>query len=191
MKFQWRTLDKARREIRVLDLDAGVSTSPLNGHLRHISLDVLEKPLYETISYAWGETTLAEHILVAGGVINIPASAVSALQYMRLPDKSRALWIDCICIDQQDEMEKNHQVALMSDIYTNSQQTLSYIGEDDGTAAKAFEGIELIHKVLRKQAKGSIDLSQIHHMEMGTADLLRLQGIEPAIRGILTRPYFR
>jgi hypothetical protein len=159
--------------------------------LRHVSLDVLEKPLYETISYAWGETTLAGHILVDGGVINIPASAVSALQYMRLPDKSRTLWIDCICIDQQDEMEKNHQVALMSDIYTNSHQTLSFIGEDDGTAAKAFEGIKLMHKMLTCQAMGSIDLSQLHHMKMGAADLLRLQGMEPAIRGILTRPYFR
>lgn len=191
MKFQWRTLDKARREIRVLDLDAGIDTSPLSGHLRHISLEVPEKLRYETISYAWGETTLAGHVLVDGGIINIPASAVSALQHMRLPDKPRALWIDCICIDQQHEIEKSHQVALMSDIYIDSYQTLSYIGEDDGTAAKAFEGIELMHKVLRKQAKGSIDLSQLHHMEMRTADLLRLQGMEPAIRGILARPYFR
>ena len=191
MKFQWRALNRTRLEIRVLDLDAGIAKSPLSGHLRHVSLDVPERPRYETISYAWGETTLAGHILVDGGIINIPASAVFALQCMRMPDKQRALWIDCICIDQQDEMEKNHQVALMPDIYTNSHQTLSYIGEDDGTATKAFEGINLMHKVLIHEAKGSIDLSQLHHMEMRTADLLRLRGMGPAIRGILTRPYFR
>lgn len=191
MKFQWRTLDKTRSQIRILDLDAGVAKSPLSGHLRHVSLDVLEKPRYETISYAWGETTLAGHISVDSGIINIPASAVSALRHMRMPDKPRALWIDCICIDQQDDMEKNHQVALMSEIYTYSHQTLSYIGEDDGSAAEAFEGIKLMHRVLARRARGGIELSQLHRLEMRGADFSKLQGTETAIQRMLTRPYFR
>ncbi|KAI8937880.1 hypothetical protein NX059_005567 [Plenodomus lindquistii] len=41
------------------------------------------------------------------------------------------LWIDNIAIDQSNSEEKNHQVALMAQIYSQASQVLVYLGEDD------------------------------------------------------------
>ena len=100
-----------------------------------------DKPVYETISYAWGATALVDNISVDGKNIPIPASAGSALRCMRFPDKTRTLWIDCICIDQFDDLEKGHQVGLMAEIFEKSITTLAHLGDDDGnTGEGAFNG---------------------------------------------------
>jgi len=39
------------------------------------------------------------------------------------------LWIDAICIDQIDVLERNHQVALMGQIYSKAQAVLMWLGE--------------------------------------------------------------
>ncbi|KAH7403173.1 heterokaryon incompatibility protein-domain-containing protein [Cadophora sp. MPI-SDFR-AT-0126] len=40
------------------------------------------------------------------------------------------LWIDAICIDQRNVVEKGTQVAMMGDIYSNSSQVLVWLGSD-------------------------------------------------------------
>ena len=193
MDYRWRPLDKSRQEIRVLILDAGIGEASLSGQLQHVFLDEPNRLRYETISYAWGATALVGRIRVSGRLTCIPASTVSALRCMRLSNEPRALWIDCICIDQQDDSERNHQVAIMSDIYSNSQQTLSDIGEDDGTVGKAFEDISSLYEVLNRLARGTIDLSQLHHTSMNVEhmDFPRLESTALPIRCVLMRPYFR
>jgi hypothetical protein len=45
------------------------------------------------------------------------------------------LWIDQICIDQETTEEKNHQVSMMSSIYSNASRVITYFGpacEDRG-----------------------------------------------------------
>jgi hypothetical protein len=151
MGYQWQPLDSTRREIRVLDLDAGAEESLLRGCLRHVSMNALRKPQYETVSYAWGERTLVETILIGDKTMSIPASAASALRCMRLPEQNRTLWIDCICIDQDDNLEKGQQVRLMADIYTSSICTLAFIGNDEALGQRAFHGMTSLCNTLGKE----------------------------------------
>lgn len=48
------------------------------------------------------------------------------------------LWVDAICINQEDVPERNHQVALMSRIYSQSKTTLIWIGDKDATSWPAI-----------------------------------------------------
>lgn len=54
------------------------------------------------------------------------------------------MWIDQICINQEDEAEKVQQVRLMSDIYHSAFSTIIWLGPGGQNTAEAME---LIHEV--------------------------------------------
>ena len=199
IEYQWGPLDTGRKEIRVLDLVSGAGDTPLVGRLRHAFLDESEKPAYETISYAWGDTALVDNISVDGETIPIPASAGSALRRMRSPDRTRAFWIDCICIAQHDAREKGHQVGLMADIFQNSMGTLAHLGDDDGdTAERAFHGFKVIYKAwidavdAEQAAEGFTEkIGSIEDIEIQNWSSLRETIDLVAMRDVLLKPYFR
>ncbi|KAH7361167.1 hypothetical protein BKA66DRAFT_396649, partial [Pyrenochaeta sp. MPI-SDFR-AT-0127] len=44
------------------------------------------------------------------------------------------LWVDAICIDQNDLIERNHQVGLIGQIYSNATLVLTWGGKSDEDA---------------------------------------------------------
>jgi hypothetical protein len=52
--------------------------------------------------------------------MDVPASSGKVLRRLRYPDKTRALCIDALCINQNDHVKEGSQVALISEIYGNS-----------------------------------------------------------------------
>lgn len=49
----------------------------------------------------------------------------TALRHLRHPTETITLWIDQICFDQKNTVEKNAQVPLMSQIYRQAEEVLS------------------------------------------------------------------
>lgn len=191
MTYKWEPLDKTRQEIRVLDLKAGTESSPLDAHIRHVFLDGHIKPQYETISYAWGDDALTKSILVNDKRIGIPASAASALCCMRLPDKTRTVWIDCICIDQIDNnVEKAHQVGLMAEIFSSCSQTLGFLGDDDGTAQHAFSGFRMLYDAMMEEDGDTLPFKEMYKRNIPGLESLCNMIQWSAIAGILRRRYF-
>lgn len=196
VRYRWRPLDKARQEIRVLNLDCGPGDAPLIGRLEHVSLDEPDKPHYETISYAWGDTALMENCLVDNEDIPIPASAAAALRCMRSPVETLILWIDCICIDQNNDHEKGHQVGLMADIFQNSCGTLAHLGDGDGnTAKRAFEDLTKVAEAWLESLNGEREpdgtYGKIPDRELQNWSSLRESIDFVAIQAIMKKPYFR
>jgi hypothetical protein len=87
---------------------------------------------YEALSYVWGQSPKSEDkVMDCGGhTIRIKPNLALALRRLRLPDKERALWVDAICINQDDLREKSLQVSLMREIYANAQQVIIWLGDD-------------------------------------------------------------
>lgn len=54
----------------------------------------------------------------------------AALKRLRLQNQSRVLWVDAICINQDDTSEKSFQVAMMSQIYSKTTKGLLWLGEE-------------------------------------------------------------
>ena len=54
----------------------------------------------------------------------------AALKRLRLQNQSRVLWVDAICINQDDTCEKSFQVAMMSQIYSKTTMGLLWLGEE-------------------------------------------------------------
>ena len=135
--YQYSPL-KHDRDIRLLYLLPGSGKAPLSCSLRIVSL--LELPVYEAISYTWGEPIFSASIeCFSKGQLPITENLSKALFHLRLADRIRVLWVDAICINQQDLIERSHQVTLLRDTFERAENVIVWLGEDTGDANEAFE----------------------------------------------------
>jgi hypothetical protein len=66
---------------------------------------------------------------VEGAELRITVNLELALRYLRLSHGPRTLWVDAICIDQNNIDERNQQVRLMKDIYSSCIRDLIWLGK--------------------------------------------------------------
>ncbi|CAH0054825.1 unnamed protein product [Clonostachys solani] len=127
----------AGRQTRLLTLSKGELGDPL-----HIQLKV--RPFkagleYEALSYTWANDTGkrgATHIVYYGvswDVIKVTENCANALRRLRYRSRPRTLWVDAICINQEDVAERSHQVDMMAEIYACAKQVVIYLGEQEPT----------------------------------------------------------
>jgi hypothetical protein len=95
-------------------------------------VDMIESPDYNALSYAWDADSPDSEVLCQGFMVPITRNCKSALQKIR--DGPRKLWelplyVDAICINQSSTNERNHQVRLMGQLYSNAQTVLCWFGD--------------------------------------------------------------
>ena len=141
--------------IRILTLNPSHDpASRLSGRLTIESLDTAEP--YDTISYVWGAPVRTQSIYLDGtsgsSPLPLTTSIHGALRRLRFPERSRRLWADQVCINQDDVAERSRQVRLMNRIYRGAAQVLVWLGEDnDGVAEEAATMIERLASVFRDE----------------------------------------
>ena len=156
-RFEYTPLNPERKEIRLLtfedDTDAGIpdETKPLRCSVNVVSPFDTPKVSYNAVSYCWGEEPPLERIILNGKEAMVPASAIRALRTVCHPVHGRqnlAVWIDAVCIDQTNDEEKNHQVAMMGDVYANGSETLVWLGEEDSTTESSYQAVNAVLRSL-------------------------------------------
>tara|TARA_R110002003_G_scaffold143_14_gene13289 strand:- start:8941 stop:11418 length:2478 start_codon:yes stop_codon:yes gene_type:complete len=75
---------------------------------------------YEAVSYTWGSPEKTREILVDGYRIKVTESAYEMLLSMSSLWFPKLLWVDAICINQENDAEKAEQVQLMQMIYSSA-----------------------------------------------------------------------
>ena len=94
------------------------------------SLDDLttdSQPLFAAASYVCGDQTPAQSILCGSNTVHIPQNAYDVLSHLRFENRPRLIWIDCVCIKQDDAREKSHQVSMLHTIYAQA-HVVSWLG---------------------------------------------------------------
>lgn len=92
-------------------------------------LDV--KDNYRCLSYAW-ESTARDKTIVLNGISRpVTHSLWSALRSLIAHNLGNDIWIDAICVDQGNTVEKSQQVRFMSQIYSAACEVIVYLGEDE------------------------------------------------------------
>ncbi|OAL51769.1 hypothetical protein IQ07DRAFT_586122 [Pyrenochaeta sp. DS3sAY3a] len=127
-------------DIRLLKVDENPgSINRLSGTLVHHSLDEFasESPSfsYHAISYAWGDPTSTDRLWLShSGYLEINASAAYVLRHVTT---EKLIWIDSVCINQNDTSEKSTQLRYMWGIYKFAEEVLAWPGgaEDGGDLA--------------------------------------------------------
>lgn len=105
----------------------------------HVELETYRHshcPSYETVSYTWGgeqgDSSPCRPIFVGPywDVLLQTENCWQMLRYARPTRGIRLLWVDAICINQDNDEERAIQVAMMAQIYNNCERTLVYLGPE-------------------------------------------------------------
>lgn len=121
--------------IRLLELlrcsDRGDS---LTGTMRIVNIvdddDIDDEEIfpYVALSYRWSEDASEELILDGKGIIRISKDLDAALRRFRYASALRWIWVDAICINQQNNAEKSMQIPLMAHIFRGASRVMIWLG---------------------------------------------------------------
>lgn len=185
--YRYRALQHG--EIRLLNLNAGGASSEISCNILHGSINHL--PSYEALSYTWGPPGQPHLISCDDGNLRITDNLKSAMLRLRSPVLPRTLWIDQICIDQDNLQERKEQVTMMGDIYRRAQKVLIWLGEEDEDSRLGLNYVHILLEALQPTFDSGV--SEIKH-----SDLIRIIGL-PSIKSgawnalgrIFERAWFR
>ncbi|KAF3015087.1 hypothetical protein E8E14_011782 [Neopestalotiopsis sp. 37M] len=99
---------------------------------------------YMALSHVWGTESVSCAVTIGKQHILIRSNLESALRHLRHRERIVSLWIDALCIDQSNTEERNHQVQHMRDIYEAAEETIVFLGDQDGgnTGLSAWNYLE-------------------------------------------------
>ncbi|KAI1084550.1 HET-domain-containing protein [Whalleya microplaca] len=124
----YEPLDSEKGEIRLLELSPSPEhSSPIKCTLHPVKLS--EDPYYEALSYTWGGKGNGQDIILNGVTFPVFENLEAVLRRLRHPTKLRTLWIDAICINQDDLDERASQVKLMRGVYEGATEVVIWLGE--------------------------------------------------------------
>ena len=110
---------------------------------------------FEALSYAWGSEENPKSISVDGCNFLVGANLYSALLHLQDDYIERILWVDALCINQDNNAEKGRQVQSMAKIYAKASRVIVWLGE--ATANGGDAALEYIRAVSNKQTNTSVD----------------------------------
>ncbi|EXM16651.1 hypothetical protein V3481_018391 [Fusarium oxysporum f. sp. vasinfectum] len=112
---------------------------------------VTSSPLYEALSYTWGSADKPQTVQVLSQddlheirTLCIGGNLAGALNHLRYPDKARTLWVDAICINQNDISEKNIQVPRMADIFRSAVRVVIWLGLESDNSTLALSTLDYL-----------------------------------------------
>ncbi|KAJ8132069.1 hypothetical protein O1611_g1555 [Lasiodiplodia mahajangana] len=135
----------ATNEVRLMRLLPGQDSSPISVEIYHVTLD--SNPQYEALSYAWGLKDDACHAMVGSSKIVISTNLHEVLQHLRSTRNKRTLWIDAICIDQNNDKERGQQVGLMRDVYRTASRAIIWLGAKCSSSDRALKFLEYLSQL--------------------------------------------
>ncbi|OCK79282.1 HET-domain-containing protein [Lepidopterella palustris CBS 459.81] len=149
-------IDKSKQEIRLLQLNPGSGLDPVSCELRVAKLQ--DDPVYVALSYVWGDETLKRRITMNGTGLEITENLEIALRYCRHKNQKRVLWVDALCINQTDRLEKGHQVGIMGQIYAKADLTYLWLGESADDSDFAMDLLSRLQPDYFKHSTGEEDV---------------------------------
>lgn len=132
--FQHESLDHYKSSIRLIRFeDDGETSDQIQGVMRHASTEAD----YTCLSYRWGTDHPTHRIIINGKAmyirrnlhdfLTVQKNKASQSQERKLRS-TPWLWIDALCIDQDNINERNHQVQQMGEIFTRAEQVYIWLG---------------------------------------------------------------
>ncbi|KAH9203959.1 heterokaryon incompatibility protein-domain-containing protein [Leptodontidium sp. 2 PMI_412] len=144
-KYRYRPLDNTKGSVRLLKLHAAPDRDwPIRCSLFHTTFS--EAPPYIALSYVWGESTGSLLVTVDTNHVCVTPNLKHALQRLRPRpgEQDLVMWVDAICINQEDIPERNIQTKNMRAIYQHAASVAVFLGlENNRSAAAMLFGHEL------------------------------------------------
>ncbi|KAB5563138.1 heterokaryon incompatibility protein-domain-containing protein [Coniochaeta sp. 2T2.1] len=186
-----------------------VILKPFNKDTDLVECSIWQKPLteahYVAISYAWGDPHVTDTILVANQRFPVTKNLAACLKRLAIRqaakdpaegDASLNIWVDAICINQNDVVERNAQVLRMKDIFPHAEKLIIWLGEEGPHTGLAVERINDVTQLLETLQRNE-DGSGFHesrkklpeHIYVRTTDEYEMQ-IRSAVMDIYLREWW-
>ena len=198
------------QDMRVLELHAGRLEDELNCSLHVCCVDfeypedpetkgrpytlhamscVTGTPIwYTALSYVWGDPGLVNKITCNGKSVAITKNLELALRQLRHNDVSVLLWVDQLCINQDDPREKSQQVVLMETIYKRAWSTLVWLGEEADNSSDALDTLLATKDALQYYPDGkSPDAGDFERLSLPASDSPKWLELGK----LMSRPWFQ
>lgn len=158
-RYEDMPLDPERLEIRLFKAKKNVEADRQCLLTRMVTVSLLdpECPPYKALSYVWTDKTpLYDPRMIDGlqlgphdgdeitsvAIERLGSSALAAIWQLVDMEEELTIWIDAICIDQTNEVERGSQVSIMSKIYQKAEEVVAWLGPDSEVYGVAFEVVD-------------------------------------------------
>jgi hypothetical protein len=139
--------------VRLLEILPSRDTSVVHCTLTHDDLVGSADVPYYAISYVWGPPEPSSVINVNGKIFKVRQNLFNFLLSMskRNLNGNKRLWIDAVCINQDDIAESNQQAQQMAFVYSNAKTVYMWLGLSDVSSDTVLD----LFKVLRQKSMRS------------------------------------
>lgn len=116
---------------------------------------------YTAISYVWGDPTAVSQILCSNdcGYLSLTSSAsdiLNAIVEARVPGY---IWIDQLCINQEDKQEKADQVRIMGEIFASANNVIAWLGAPTADSNMATRFVVTLFNAMKKLASRNTSIT--------------------------------
>ncbi|KAL8788288.1 MAG: hypothetical protein Q9195_007385 [Heterodermia aff. obscurata] len=130
-------------------------------------------PRYDALSYVWGTQADKLQISCNGRIVDVTQNLHSALVQLRSEHDEHVIWVDQLCINQDDAEERSREVAIMGQIYGLAQEVIVWLGPSDSDTLEIFD---LFHKLGRLR---DFEASELYCLARGDQRRHKDRAIKP------------
>ncbi|CAM1507403.1 Fc.00g070440.m01.CDS01 [Cosmosporella sp. VM-42] len=130
-------------EIRLVRVRAN-EQGELYATLEHVTLNFDDPIAYSALSYVWGNAAITLPLPCEGKTLNITTTLHEALREAIKFDSNNGLWIDQICINQNNLDERSTQVKMMNMIFEKAETVIAWLGPATSSTALTIDFISKV-----------------------------------------------
>lgn len=153
-KFCYTPLDDNSRQIRLCRISPLSAGGDMVVFIEDHYLDSVTGR-FIALSYAWGDRTVEIPISVNGRRFHITVNLHTQICRLRALGCERKIWIDSLCINQSDQLEKMAQVSLMKDIFRGAEEVFLGFDEEARDMHRAAADHVLVTAAIKAMADGT------------------------------------
>ncbi|KAF5704622.1 het-domain-containing protein [Fusarium mundagurra] len=171
-QFQYKPLQH-KNEIRLLRVAKPCASVQKSWRFSLIHAIIESAPPYETVSYVWGRPVRNHNLVLNDGtILSVTENLARVIHESARHCSTGYLWVDQICIDQDNQEERNHQVGIMGAIYQAGYQVLVSLGPIDLHPCSALDFIcSTANNALERGLPKETFLQQLQIILLGDAAL--------------------
>ncbi|KAJ2982123.1 hypothetical protein NQ176_g1603 [Zarea fungicola] len=165
-----RHLHAAGHQVRLLRLNSARDfNAPLRCQLLPTSL--WQAPSYEALSYNWGTAGRSKIIELESAPVAVTPNLEIALRYLRKPSAERLLWVDALCINYDDAVDRSKQASILRHIYRNCSTNVVWLGPTvpgphdqwPATGQELARGLNLMRQICSRDLATLENMRDVDH----------------------------
>ncbi len=142
LSYVWNSTNPNKPPLLDLEIEVAVYGHVREAFKKQPYRETQNDPDTASLFYHTGGSHYQQTITCDGIEVTIGGELYSAFKRLRYSEKPRVLWVDALCINQNDLDERKSHVQLMGQIYAHASKVVIWLGEGIPANVPAFEALK-------------------------------------------------